>query len=393
MTPRTPGRGPTPPLDGLLAGLRLALGAPNAPAHRAALLEVADWPGLESLAAYHRVSGLFLRGTANAGVRLPDRAVAGALTRRRGRDALRGLRQLDAMKRVTAALDAAGIRSLVLKGLPLGQRAYGDPFVKSAIDVDLLVPEDAFPAAADVLRTLGWRRVPDFRETPARRKWCDSVEHDEAFEGGGAKIELHRRLLRNPFLFHRPFDRLDAAAATVTIGTHRFRTLGDADHLLYVACHGAKHFWFRLKWLCDFAALAGAMDGKTVAGALAAGRREGLETVLAATLRLCREDLQVEAPRAAAGARRPGPRERFVVALSRRAWTPRAGLRQLAWRTVLRPGRVILGTGPRYLRHEARTLLFGHHDFAALDLPDRLFGLYALVRPVRMAERLLRGRL
>lgn len=392
MTPRTPPPGATPPLEGLLAGLRLALGAGDASAQRAALLEVDDWPGLETLAAYHRVSGLFLRGAANAGVRLPDRAVADALTRMRGGDAVRGLRQLATMQRVTASLDAAGIPSLVLKGLPLGQRAYGDPFVKRSIDVDLLVPEDAFAAAADVLRTLGWRRVSDFRETPARRKWCESVEHDEAFEGGGAKIELHRRLLRNQFLFHRSFDRLDAVATTVTIGTHHFRTLGDADHLLYVACHGAKHFWYRLKWLCDFAALVGAMDEETVGRTLAEGRRSGLETVLAATLRLCREDLHLEAPAAAAGARPPGPRERFVVALSRRAWTPRAGLRQLAWRTVLRPGRVFLGTGLRFLGHEARTLLFGHRDFAALDLPDRLFGLYALVRPVRLAERIFRGR-
>jgi hypothetical protein len=182
---------------------------------------------------------------------------------------------------------------------------------------------------------------------------------------------------------------------TVTIGTCQFRTLGDADHLLYVACHGAQHFWYRLKWLCDFAALVAVTDRETVGRALAGGRREGLETVLAAALRLCREDLRVEAPAAAAaaGARRPGPRERFVVTLSRRAWTPRAGLSRLAWKTVLRPGRIFLASGPRYLSHEARTLLFSHHDFAALDLPDRLFGLYALVRPVRMAGRLFRGRL
>ena len=394
MTPRTPPPGPTPPLDGLLAGLRLALGAGNAPAHRAALLEVDDWAGLEALAAYHRVSGLFLRGTTNAGVRLPDRAVAGALTRRRGRDALRGLRQLAAMQRVTAALDAAGIPSLVLKGLPLGQRAYGDPFVKSAIDVDLLVPENVFAAAADVLRTLGWRRVtPAFRETPMRRRWYDSVQKDDGFTGGGAKVELHRRLFGNRFLFNPSFDRLHAAAATVVIGTRRFRTLGDADQLLYLACHGALHFWYRLKWLCDFAALVGVMDRETVRRALADGRRARLGTVLASTLRLCREDLQVEMPAASGGAHSPGPRERFVVALSRRTWTPRRGPRQLASKAAMRMGGGLLGSGLRYRLHEARSLLIAHGDFARVNFPDRLFQLYALVRPALLVERIFRGRL
>lgn len=393
MIRRTPPPGPTPPLEGLLAGLRLALGAGDASVQRTALREVGDWPGLETLAAYHRVSGLFLRGAANAGVRVPDRAVADALTQMRQRDAVRGLRQLDAMQRVTAALDAAGIPSLVLKGLPLGQRAYGDSFVKSSIDVDLLVREEVFAAAADVLRTLGWRRVmPAFRETPMRRRWYDSVQKDDGFAGGGAKVELHRRLFGNRFLFNRSFDRLQLTATTVVIGTRRFWTLGDADQLLYLACHGALHFWYRLKWLCDFAALIGAMDRATVRRALADGRQARLGTVLASTLRLCREDLQVEMPAAAAGAHSPGPRERFIVALSRRTWTPRRGPRQLASKAAMRMGVGFLASGLRYRLHEARSLLIAHGDFARVNLPDRLFGLYALVRPALLAERIFRGR-
>lgn len=394
MTPRTPPPGPTPPLDGLLAGLRLALGAGNAAAHRAALLEVADWPGLESLAAYHRVSGLFLRGTANADVRLPDRAVAGALTRMRGRDALRGLRQLDAMKRVTAALDAAGIRSLVLKGLPLGQRVYRDPFVKSSIDIDLLVPGDDFDAAAGALRALGWRRVmPAFRETPARMRWYASVEKDHEYVRADCKIELHRRLLRNRFLFDPSFELLDAGAATVEVGAHRFRTLGDADLLLYLACHGALDCWRRLKWLCDFAALLRVMADDAVGQAVARGREGRLEHTVAAALRLCREELHVEPPISPTALHQRGLRTRFLVGLSRRWWMPGGTLRQVVRTVARRAGRLFLGTGVRYGMHEARGLLIGRHDFRRLDLSDRLFWLYPLVRPALLAERIFRGRL
>ena len=77
------------------------------------------------------------------------------------------MRQLAAMERVTAAFAAAGVRSLVLKGLPLGQRIYGRPFLKSSIDIDLLVPEGAFADAADTLRALTWTAVGAGAWTPS----------------------------------------------------------------------------------------------------------------------------------------------------------------------------------------------------------------------------------
>lgn len=385
------GDGAIPPLAGLLAGLRLALGAGNMAADRDALSGVADWPALARLAAYHRVSGLFLRGVENGGVQLSDRGVADALARMRRRDVRRGMRQLDVMRRVTAGLDTAGIPSLVLKGLPLGQRAYGDPFAKASIDVDLLVPADAFAAAADMLRKRGWRCVtPGFRETPARRRWYESVQKEDVFTGGGAVIELHRRFFGNRFLFNPPFDRIHAAGEIVVIGTGRFRTLGDADQLLYLACHGANHFWYRLKWLCDFAALIGVMDRELLGRAFARARQKKLGTVLASALRLCQCDLQVALPEVAASWLPDGPRIRFAVRLSRRAWTPRRGTPSLAWWVTMRLGRVVLGDRSRYRLHEARALAIRYLDFCELDLPDRIFWLYALARPVLWARRQLR---
>ncbi len=375
--------GATPPLEGLLAGLRLALGAGNAGEQRHALATVADWPALAGLAGHHRVSTLFLEGLRRGGVRLPDPAAAATLARQRQRDTLRGMRQLDAMERVTAGLAAAGIPSLILKGLPLGQRAYGRPFAKSSIDIDLLVPEDAFAAAAGTLRALGWRRtMPAFRETPARMRWYDAVQKEHVYTGSGSKIELHRRLLSNRFLFDPPFDRLDAGALTVAMGRGRFRTLGDADQLLYLACHGSVHYWQRLKWLCDVAGFLRTMDDESLAQAVARGRQRRLESILAATLRLCREDLHIELTASLAALRGDGARVRFAAGLSRRLWTPREGLGHVMRKVAMRIGRVFLRTGVRYRLGEARGMLIRHHDFARVDLPDRLFYLYVLLRPV-----------
>lgn len=386
------GDGTTTPLEGVLAGLRLALGAGRAAEHRTALADVTDWPAVADLAAHHRVGTLFLKGLRNAGVRIPDRAVECALMEGRRRDVLRGMRQLDAMRRVTGGLAAHGIPSLTLKGLPLGQRLYGDPFAKSSIDVDLLVPDRAFTAASRVLRRLGWRCAsPNFRQTPARMRWYDAVEKEHVYVGSGTRIELHGRLLANPFLFNPTFDNLDAGALTVAIGGERFRTMGHADKLLYLACHGSWHYWQRLKWLCDIAGLLRKMDVESAEEAAVRAREWRLEDFVAVALRLCREHLQVASAEPVAAMLRDRWRVRLSVGLSRHTWTPpRAELLQLARKAMMRIVRVVIGGGVRYSLHEARGLFIRYRDFSRVDLPDRLFWLYVLVRPVLLGLRVVR---
>ena len=382
---------PAGPLDGLLAGLRLALGTGDGPADRRSLAGVTDWPATARLAMRHRVGTLFLKALRSNGV-APGGAAAGAdLARRRGRDVLRGMRQLDAMRRATAGLAEQGIPALVLKGLPLGQRLYGSPFAKTSIDVDLLVAPDTFPAAGRVLCGLGWRRsVPDYRETPARARWQDALKA-HVFTASGEDIELHRRLLANPFLFDAPFERLQADAAAVEIGGCRFRTLGDADQLLYLACHGSLTYWRRLKWLCDFAALLGAVGGDAVEQAVEGCRQRRLEGVVAPALRLCREALHVEAPARAFALCDDAPATRFAIGVSRRAWTPRGRWRQIAGQAAMGVGKVFMGRGLRYRLRELRGFLMQPHDFGEVDLPDRLFWLYVPLRPVLWLRRALRG--
>ena len=381
---------PVEPLDGLLAGLRLALGVGDDAADRRSLSGVADWPATARLAMHHRVGTLFLKALRSNGVAPGGATVGAELARRRRRDVQRGMRQLDVMRRATAGLAERGIPALVLKGLPLGQRLYGSPFAKSSIDVDLLVAPDRFSAAGRVLCDLGWRRsVPDYRETPARARWRDALKA-HVFTASGEDLELHRRLLANPFLFNAPFERLHADAATVEIGGRRFLTLGDADQLLYLACHGSLSYWRRLKWLCDFAALLGAVDDLAVERAVAGGRRR-LEGVVAPALRLCREALHVETPARAFALCDDARRTRFVIGVSRRAWTPSPGWRRIARQAAMGVGKVFMGRGLRYGLRELRGFLIQPHDFGEIDLPDRLFWLYIPLRPVFWLRRALRS--
>jgi hypothetical protein len=376
----------------MLAGLRLGLGTGTPAADRERLSRVADWPAVAGLAVHHRVGPLLLRGIRAGGIRVADAAVERDLERRRRNVVLRGVRRLDAMRRAADGLDARGVPWLILKGLPLGKRLYGDPFTKISIDIDLLVPPDGFDAAARALRDLGWRRtMPNFAETPARKRWYDALEKEHVFvDPRGGRLELHRRLFGNPFLFDPAFATLSANAVTVRLGGHPFRTLGDDDQLLYLACHGALHHWQRLQWLCDFAALFDAASDGATERAAGRGRRLRLDHVLASAMLLSREALHAAPPRIAAPPD-AGIRVRFMVNLARLTWRPPTGGLPRVWReAAMRAGRIVIGSRARYALHDCLSLLIQPHDFARVELPDRVFWLYALARPVLWLRRALR---
>jgi hypothetical protein len=60
-------------------------------------------------------------------------------------------------ERVLDLLARRGIRALPLKGTTLAEAVHGDASMRRSVDIDVLVPPDALLAAADALRSLGYR--------------------------------------------------------------------------------------------------------------------------------------------------------------------------------------------------------------------------------------------
>jgi hypothetical protein len=65
------------------------------------------------------------------------------------------------------------------------------------------------------------------------------------------KVELHHRLLANPYLMDVRFEQLLARSVMVPAANRALRGLGAADLVIYLCCHAAGHAFFRLKWLAD----------------------------------------------------------------------------------------------------------------------------------------------
>lgn len=100
-----------------------------------------------------------------------------------------GVRQLETARRVQHLLEAAGVRSLPLKGAAVAERLYDSVAHRPMLDVDVLVL-DGWPRAVAVLEAAGFR--------PER-----AADHAQAFlePALGTIVELHRGVTSCASLF------------------------------------------------------------------------------------------------------------------------------------------------------------------------------------------------
>ena len=245
--------------DALAVALRLAFGHPRPEDGRADWSLVFDAASRELLAplAWSR-SGLFIRRHADAGITATWRRAAIAAH-------LRGGHQLELARDATTALNAVGVDAVVLKGLPLGHRLYGDPFVRCMSDIDLYVPAPQRAHAAATLRGLGWRSVDG--AAPWHESWS-------AISGGSEyHLELHSWLVSDHLAHLRTPSALSARAAIagVELPVHAGDFVAP-----YLAAHLATHQLPPLLWLVDFATLWATMSEAARGRARDAAERAGL---------------------------------------------------------------------------------------------------------------------
>jgi hypothetical protein len=137
------------------------------------------------------------------------------------------------LRRTLAALDAAGVRPLVMKGAELAYTHYPRPDLRPRSDSDLLVPHDARAAAERVLHDLGY-----VRQTGVSG---DLVSYQAIFvrrhEGAAAHlVDLHWRVA-NPQRFARLFDHEELWREAVAIPALGSSARGlSARHALLLAC-------------------------------------------------------------------------------------------------------------------------------------------------------------
>jgi hypothetical protein len=248
-----------------------------------------DWAKFLRLIRFHRVEGL--AWNALSGVEIP-RETRTALAEAASAIAVQNLQAGAECGSLLERFEAARVPLLFLKGLTLGALAYGNPAIKSAIDVDLLIEPNDLGKAVDLLRSAGYELIaPNIPATGEglhgwHAAWKESVW---AKASPRVQIDLHTRTTDNVRLaptidVHSAHQHVEVAA-----GIH-LPTLATDELFAYLAVHGASSAWFRLKWISDFAALVHGRAGEEIVRLyrrsqdLGAGRATGQALLLADSL-------------------------------------------------------------------------------------------------------------
>ena len=346
-----------------------------------------DWRRFVALTRRHRVGGLVQLALQTAGIPLP--AALEAAHRRR---IARNLLLIDEAARIAGLLERSGIKAAFLKGVTLAELAYRDQRVKQTLDNDLLVAPGDVAATIALLEGIGYRIVDPAGPIDAGRlpvlidmvKECTLVHADN-----GAMVDLHWRAVSIKGLMEEPDLARDVRQ--VIVAGHALPTLGAEPLMVYLAVHGARHGWSRLKWLADFNAMLTAMDDATVAALRARARRDGVERAMDLALLQTARIFEVQVPADVGRSRRV----RRLAALSDALMRGRdelAGQADAPWRYMLigHASALLLKTTPRYLANVAWGSWVSTQDALALPLPRAARPLYLLTSPLARTGRAAR---
>ncbi len=180
---------------------------------------------------------------------LPPTSVPEVLRTAAHRQAMRSIAVSASATRAAAVLDAAGVRSLAIKGPALAVQTTGSWLGRGSADIDVLIsPADCAPADL-ALRDAGcWSRA-GYAGPPGR--WERFHRGERVYLGLPATIDLHWRVDSGPGYFSTSFDDLWSRREAVEHDGLDVQSLDRVDALLVTAEHGAKERWVRWFWALD----------------------------------------------------------------------------------------------------------------------------------------------
>ncbi|SFI88949.1 Uncharacterised nucleotidyltransferase [Paenibacillus sp. UNC496MF] len=341
-----------------------------------------DWNAVLYLAQHHRIyPTVYERLSRLEGNRVPE-AVGREFEALYRLNTFHMLHLSGEMERVCAAFAERSVRCLQLKGPILAGELYGDLSRRTSKDLDMLVYERELEQAERVLAELGYVS----EEEPAVLNSRKRVSHHASYwnDERGVQIEIHWKL--NGYGMPEPgFEALWERRRRSERSGDPVYFLGPEDLFLHLVTHGARHGWFRLRWLTDLDRLA--RQGLDWKGLLPHLRRYDAEHLAGQAFLLMFRLFRTPVPQETAPITCSRQGERLAEAafeLIRTPLDPRVNLKFERYLLAFLPWR-------QRLRYVAALLYPSAKDARAVPLPKPLHVLYFGLRPMLLVWRLLRG--
>ena len=345
-----------------------------------------DWGYLTTMAHRHSlIPLLYYHANAVCPEAVPSQVLS-QLRHRNDENTRQSLLLTGELLKLMDLLKAQGIQAIPFKGPTLALRAYGDVALRQFGDLDVLVHKQDVLKVKELLVREGFKPTPDL--TSAQE--AALLRFDCAYNFGNDKnvlFDVHWNFAAPYFSFQFDVDRLWERLEPVTINGRQLPGLSSEDLLLALCLHGSTHFWDRLGWIGDVAGLIDRRRDIDWQSVLNNATRQGSRRILSLGLSLARELLEVPIPPEVL---RTVQKDTVVRTLAEQVQQrlfaqdlPRSGildgaLLQLRMRERRRDR----------LRSSLRLVATPRvYDWMFLPLPDRLFFLYYLLRPLRLAGK------
>ncbi|QNU03890.1 nucleotidyltransferase domain-containing protein [Peribacillus butanolivorans] len=207
-----------------------------------------DWGIFLQLAWHHRVYPLIYSKLKKADDnRIPPHVIQ-TLYKEFKKNTLQMLLLSGEMEQVSELFTENQIRLLYLKGPVIAADIYGDISLRTSKDLDILISISDLKRAEELLLSIGYEKevVPN-----VLNEWKWRSHHVVYFHPQkNIQLEIHWRLQPLP-LKEPKFNELWERKRVSTLTSYPVCLLGKEDLLLYLISHGARHGWFRLRWLLD----------------------------------------------------------------------------------------------------------------------------------------------
>jgi Uncharacterised nucleotidyltransferase len=154
--------------------------------------------------------------------------------------------------RILQAFSAARIEAALVKGPITSLLAYDDPAARTYMDLDLLIRQRDSHNAWRCMLALGFRA--DIPESAMR---ADKIPGEYLFQKSpnNCAVELHTEHTFRYYPKPMRIEELFARKRTMLLDGREIPALSLEDELVLDCIHGAKHFWERLMWVSDIAAI------------------------------------------------------------------------------------------------------------------------------------------
>jgi hypothetical protein len=245
---------PRPEDQILICVARRSLDAAEAANLRQLLRRDLDWNYLLLLAQRHRVvASLHYHLVTECPEAIPAK-VSSTLARLNRENTRSNLLLTGELLKIIELFEGHGIAAVPFKGPTLALWAYGDVGRREFGDLDILVKKYDVPAVRKLLVSEGFAPRPELNAAQQAASLKFDCSHNFANKRN-IWLDVHWDFVAPSASIQIDTDQLWDRLQPILVNRRELKTVSVEDLLLILCLHGFTHFWERLGWIGDLAAL------------------------------------------------------------------------------------------------------------------------------------------